>query len=156
MSLTFHSPVIFVKDIKVSKDFYTRLLEQETEHDFGANILFKSHLSLWQVGKDHEIAEVVGNNIKGNTHELYFETEDIEGVLKRIKESNVRFLHTKKTEPWGQMTFRFFDPDGHLIEIGESLNTFVSRIFHETGSVSATMSRTGVPEETIRKILDQQ
>jgi hypothetical protein len=47
------SPVIFVKDIEVSKRFYMELLQQEISDDFGVNIAFKSGLSLWQADSAH-------------------------------------------------------------------------------------------------------
>jgi catechol 2,3-dioxygenase-like lactoylglutathione lyase family enzyme len=153
MSLTFQSPVIFVKDIEASKNFYTRFLSQEVEHDFGNNIMFKSSLSLWQIRKGHEIAGIAGDNKNGNTSELYFETENIQDSFEKIRSGNLKFLHQIKTEPWGQMTFRFFDPDGHLVEIGEAMNTFISRIYQETTSIEETSRRTGVPEDTIEKLV---
>ncbi|MGD2034079.1 MAG: VOC family protein [Bacteroidales bacterium] len=152
MALAFYSPVLFVKDIERSRKFYTDLLEQETEYDFGKNIIFKSRVSLWEVDPASEIAGVSGNPSEGNTFELYFETEDMQGTLARLKTHDITFLHELKTEPWGQMTFRFFDPDHHLVEIGESMATFVRRIYKETGSVTVTSAKTGIPEKAIREI----
>lgn len=156
MNLTFYAPVIFVKDIEVSKKYYMEFLNQEIEHDFGINISFKSRLSLWQIRENHEIATIAGNNEQGNTHEIYFETDDITESFEKIKSTESKFLHTIKTEPWGQMTFRFFDPDKHLIEIGEAFNTFITRIYKETESVEETSKRTGVPEETIQGIVGKK
>ena len=153
MHTYFHSPVIFVKDIEISKRFYSEILDQETEHDFGKNVLFKSRLSLWQVLPEHEIGQVTVSPSKGNTMELYFETLDIQKSYKTIVECGCRMLHELKTESWGQKTFRFFDPDGHLIEIGESLKTFIGRIYRETSSIMETALRTGVDESTIKTLI---
>ena len=153
MSLTFYAPVVFVKDIENSKNFYTDVLEQEIEHDFGKNIIFKSRVSLWEIDPNSEIASVKGDSSNGNTYELYFETTDIEGVLANLKRHGLNLLHDLKTEPWGQMTFRFFDPDHHLVEIGESMQTFVSRIFKEKGSISSVAQITGISEEVVKKIV---
>lgn len=35
--------------------------------------------------------------------------------------ADMKLLHDLHDEPWGQRTIRFFDPDDHLIEAGESL-----------------------------------
>ena len=113
MNLKFHSPVIFVKDIHKAKLFYTTILSQEIEHDFNTNIIFKSRLSLWQIDDRHEIAAISGNPEKGRTFELYFETDNIIESAELIKASGARLLHDIKTEPWGQMTIRFYDLDGH-------------------------------------------
>ena len=39
MKLNFHSTVLFVKDIEVSKQFYCNILSQEIDSDFGNNII---------------------------------------------------------------------------------------------------------------------
>lgn len=153
MSITFHSPVIFVQDIEVSKNFYMNILEQELAHDFGKNILFTSRLSLWQILQDHEIEQVAVSPSSGNSMELYFETRDIQKSYKRIVHYGCRMLHGVKTESWGQQTFRFFDPDDHLIEIGESMESFISRIYRETSSIKETAARTGISESAIREII---
>ena len=155
MSLKFYSPVLFVTDIEKSKQFYSKILEQEIEFDFGANIIFCSKLSLWQISKQHEIARIVGDPGKGRTFELYFETDSIEESIERIKASDVQLLHDKKTEPWGQITIRFYDPDGHLIEIGETMEVFILRIYKETDSIQTTSQRTGVSMPTIMDIIDK-
>ncbi len=153
MAVTFHSAVIFVRDINVSETFYHEVLDQEKEFDFGTNILFKSGLSLWQIKAGHEIESIAGSSTDKNTFELYFETEDIAGSVRKIQSAGVEMLHGLKTESWGQQTIRFFDPDHHLIEVGESLSTFVIRIFRETGSIDATAGITGVDKDTIQRIV---
>ncbi len=154
MAVKFYSSVIFVEDIDRSKKFYTELLNEEIEHDFGDNVMFKSQLSLWKINPDHEIAGVEDTSKNGNAFELYFETEDILESAEKIKENNIRLLHDIKTEPWGQMTIRFFDPDDHLLEIGESFNRFITRIYNETDSIKETANRTGVHEDIIRKVVN--
>jgi catechol 2,3-dioxygenase-like lactoylglutathione lyase family enzyme len=153
MEVSFYSPVIFVNDIRVSCEFYQKMLNQEIEHDFGSNIVFKSKLSLWQPGKKHEISSIMGSDENGNTFELYFETENINEFTDRIKLNEIKLLHDLKTEPWGQMTIRFFDPDNHLIEVGESMHIFVSRIYKETGSVETTSERTGIPADQVLSLI---
>lgn len=129
------------------------VLEQEIEHDFGRNIIFKSRVSLWEIDPASEIAGVEGNSLNGNTFELYFETSDIQGTLIKLKSHNIDLLHDLKTEPWGQKTFRFFDPDHHLVEIGESMQTFVTRIYKETGSIEPVVQKTGIAETVVRDIV---
>ena len=58
-------------------------------------------------------------------------------------------LHDVVEEPWGQQAVRFFDPDGNLVELGESIPTFVRR-HHAAGlSPEAVAERTGVPLEAV-------
>lgn len=154
MAVKFYSPVIFVEEIERSRKFYTEILNEEVEHDFGSNIMFKSRLSLWKTKPEYEVSGVEGKSKQGNTFELYFETEDIYESAEKIKSNRVRLLHDIKTEPWGQMTIRFFDPDDHLLEIGESLSRFITRIYEESGSIEETSKKTGVHEDIVRKIIE--
>jgi uncharacterized glyoxalase superfamily protein PhnB len=49
---------------------------------------------------------------------LYFEDADLEAAFGRIAGA-VELIHGIRREAWGQRVFRFFDPDGHIVEIGE-------------------------------------
>jgi catechol 2,3-dioxygenase-like lactoylglutathione lyase family enzyme len=153
MNPHFYGPVIFAEDLNRSKQFYMNIMGQEIEHDFGANVIFKSHLSIWKVGSGHEISALTAEGKKSNTFELYFETGNIHELASHLKESGVPLLHDIKTEPWGQRTIRFFDPDDNLVEAGEELHVFVKRIYHETVSVTETFRITGVPEELIKEMV---
>ncbi len=149
----FHSSVIFVKDIKKSKDFYMNLLNQEIEHDFNTNIIFKTGLSIWQINPEHIIPAKLDITKHSNRMELYFETTDIVDSLCMLEEADVKFLHKINEEPWGQLNIRFFDPDGHLIEIGETLETFVRRMKKEGMSEEEISSKSGIPLDNVYTLL---
>jgi catechol 2,3-dioxygenase-like lactoylglutathione lyase family enzyme len=152
---TFKNIVLFVKDIAVSKQFYTEILDQQVEYDFGNTIGFKGGIALWKIQKGHEIEGLLDDEkITSSGFEVYFETENIHEVVKKIDLHHIKLLHPLKTEQWGQQTVRFFDPDGHLIEIGESLQTFIRRIYEETGSIGKTSQKTGVPEDMIMEMIE--
>lgn len=160
MNLKNCTPVLFVKDASKSKDFYVGVLGMTVVADFGGlNIVFKEGLAVWQIMDGNVILEKLGrNNVENSASvsrfETVFETEDIDRVYKTLKENNTKFLHEINTEIWGQRTVRFYDPDGHLIEIGEAMHIFLSRIYEEEAkSVEATAKRTYMPEDAIRQIL---
>lgn len=50
---------------------------------------------------------------------LYFEVDNLDETFKRLS-TFVKLIHTIRTETGVQRTFRFYDPDGHMIEIGEA------------------------------------
>jgi len=149
----FHSSVIFVKNIYKSKKFYINLLNQEIEHDFNTNIIFKSGLSIWQINPTHIISEKLDIESHSNKLELYFETTDIVNSLYMLEDAQVHFLHKINEEPWGQLNIRFFDPDNHLIEIGETLETFVNRMKKDGMTEAKIVAKTGISEETISELL---
>ena len=148
--------MVFVGDIGISKRFYTDVLHQKIEHDFGANIIFKSGISIWEMDPDHVIARELETATKSNRFEIYFETEDIEKIDTHLRDHNVTCFHGVREESWGQRTIRFFDPDGHLIEIGESLPTFVGRM-KGTGMTEQEISaKSSIPIEQVKALLRRQ
>jgi uncharacterized glyoxalase superfamily protein PhnB len=50
---------------------------------------------------------------------IYFETDDLEKCYMEIIEAKVKTIHGIEKQAWGQRVFRFYDPDEHIIEIGE-------------------------------------
>jgi len=157
--IRYHSAVTFVRDIAISKEFYTKLLEQEVELDFGKNVILKGGLTLWEIQPDHIIPELLGldaiGNKRGNRFELYFETKDIDKIYRKLEKHGVEFLHSLHEEPWGQRTVRFFDPDRHLLEIGETLGTFVKRLFDGNMTVDQISQKTKIPAGIVKQLLGE-
>jgi catechol 2,3-dioxygenase-like lactoylglutathione lyase family enzyme len=157
--IRYHSAVTFVRDIAISKEFYTKLLEQEVELDFGKNVILKGGLTLWEIQPDHIIPELLGldtiGNKRGNRFELYFETKDIDKIYRKLEKHGVEFLHSLHEEPWGQRTVRFFDPDRHLLEIGETLETFVKRLFDGNMTVEQISQKTKIPAGIVKQLLGE-
>ncbi len=152
--MRFQSSVIFVKDIEKSKDFYCRLLRQEIRTDFGKNIIFKSGFALWQPDKDHLISLDLDPATRSQGFELYFEDENIEKIHDELISAKVSFFHGIREENWGQRTLRFFDPDGHLIEIGEPLNVFILNMKNRGLDAREISSKTGMDVSSVNRILD--
>jgi catechol 2,3-dioxygenase-like lactoylglutathione lyase family enzyme len=153
----YHSAVVFVRDIAAAKCFYIDLLEMEIDLDFGTNVGLKGGLTLWQIDPNHIILRRLGSDSIGdqriNRFELYFETEDLDAAYERVKTSGAEFLHEIHEEPWGQRTMRFFDPDRHLIEIGELLETFIKRLHGENMTPEQVAQKSSVPLSKVREIL---
>jgi len=72
-----------------------------------------------------------------------------------LKSKNVPFLHEINDEPWGQLTIIFFDPDNHLIEVGESMRQFVNRFYNLGLTVKQISRRTSIPIEEINKLIEK-
>lgn len=157
LSVRFHSSALFVSDIERSKHFYTDLLGQTIDLDFGNNVILSCGITLWQIRPDHVIPNTLGiNNCseqKSNRFELYFETPRIAATAKKLIDSGIEFLHTIHQEPWGQKTIRFFDPDHHLIEIGEPLDIFIGRLYAEGMTPEQIAAKTGVPLDKVTELV---
>ena len=151
--INYLSAVLFVKDIQISKQFYTDILEMEPEMDFGKNIGFKNGLSIWEIRPDHIISNKSVSDQRINNCEFYFETDDLRGTFEKIKTKGIEFMHEIHEEPWGQMTIRFYDPDRHLIEIGETMEAFVLRFYYQKLSVEEISARTHIPVNVVEQII---
>lgn len=156
-SITYHSAVVFVKDIEAAKKFYIDVLGMKIANDFGMDVILEGGLTLFQVFPEQVIAQMLGmetlHDHKATRFELCFETTDIESVSKKIVNSGVDLLHPLQEEPWGQKTVRFFDPDHHLIEIGESLETFAKRNAATGMTPEQVSQKTGTPLEDVLRFL---
>ncbi|MCF7886066.1 MAG: glyoxalase/bleomycin resistance/dioxygenase family protein [Candidatus Marinimicrobia bacterium] len=132
MNIKCQFAVLFVSDIEKSKEFYTKVLGLSIKMDMGDNVIFENGIALWQVPEGHIIYDKITNknDKKKNqkSFELYLEAEDIESINHKLQDNGVRFFHDLREEPWGQKTVRLYDPDENLIEIGESLPTFLQRM----------------------------
>ena len=153
-------PVLFVKDAQVARNFYETFLGLKVKADFGGlNIIFQEGFALWQIMNENMIPKTLGfDNITNSNltsrFELCFETEDLDSIYKTLKDNNTKFLHEINIELWGQRTIRFYDPDGHLIEAGESMHVFLRRIYEEENfNIEATSQRAFTPVEMLKEIL---
>ena len=132
---------------------------EETMDFGGINIAFRNGLAIWQIMDDNIIPKTLGKeNITNPTltsrFEIYFETDDIDSVHKKLKENGIKFLHELNTEIYGQRNIRFYDPDGHLIEIGEAMPIFLQRIYEEENrDLEATSKKTFTSVENLKMIL---
>lgn len=160
MNLKNCTSVLFVKRATKSRDFFVNVLGMNVAMSNGdLNFFFKEGFAIWQVATDNEIPKRLGYDVitdrnAANRFELCFETEDIDDVYKLLKKNGISFLHEINTEIWGQRTIRFFDPDNHLIEVGESMQVFLKRVYdEEKQDIEATSRRTFTPVEAIRYFL---
>jgi catechol 2,3-dioxygenase-like lactoylglutathione lyase family enzyme len=148
-----NSTVLFVRDIECSKAFYVKLLGQTILYDFGKNVQFHGGLCIWQADAQHIICQELTQRGSENNIELYFEDEQIAEIVQLLKTENVDFLHDMHEECWGQRTVRFFDPDRHLIEIGEPMPVFVKRLYNSGMSLELVSEKTGISVEQVEAFL---
>ncbi|MBR2737794.1 MAG: VOC family protein [Lachnospiraceae bacterium] len=111
--------LIVVKDIDRSRAFYRDLFGLELVADLDGNMILTEGLVLQdeRIWKSFLEREIIPEN---HAAELYFEEADIEGFVRRLEEywPEVRYVNRLMTHSWGQRVVRFYDPDGHLIEVG--------------------------------------
>ncbi|OCO99374.1 MULTISPECIES: VOC family protein [unclassified Ensifer] len=123
--MRFVNPIPFVRDINRSKEFYEERLGLTVLEDFGTFVLFASGFAIHE-GRSLEQtvwrSEPVSTERYGRRNLLlYFEHDDVDAAFERIA-PHVELIHPVERQAWGQRVFRFYDPDGHAIEVGEPQN----------------------------------
>ncbi len=119
--------VLSVAEIHAARAFYEDLF-LELYQDYSRNLTFTCGLSLqqdfhWLTGLSRAQIHPQPNNM-----ELAFETEDLDGFLQKLRAyPHLQTLGGVVEHPWGQRVIRFYDLDGHLIEVGESMKLVIRR-----------------------------
>lgn len=150
--MNYGGTLLVVKDLDRSKRFYREVLGQEVILDFGANVTLTGGFSLqtldtWTgfIGKrEREIL------FGANAGELYFEEEDFDGFLQRLQGMDgVDYVHPVAEHGWGQRGIRIYDPDKHIIEIGEDMRSVVRRFSRKGLTPEEISVRMDVPLEYV-------
>jgi len=155
--MKFKLPLIVVSDILVSRKFYEEVLNQKVILDFGANITFDGEFSIQTKSTWVDFINKTESDIlsKPDNFELYFEEEQFDEFVVKLKSFEVQYVHYVVEYPWGQRVIRFYDPDMHMIEVGESMDTVVKRFISQGLSVEETAERTQHPVEFVKSCINR-
>lgn len=145
--------LIVVEDIEKSKKFYRELFGLEVVTDFGENVILTEGLVL-QERKTWE--RFTGKKVSygGCDAELYFEENDLDFFLERLQKyaETVTYVNEPMEHDWGQRVIRIYDPDRHVIEIGEAMD-YVARRFLKMGmTVEQAAEKTQLPLAQVEEI----
>lgn len=146
--MEYQSTLLAVRNMQRSRRFYCGLLGMTVTADFGANITLSDRVSLQTLDtwKGFIHREESGILLGNNAAELYFEEADMDGFLKRLAAApGIEYVHPPMEHAWGQRAVRFYDPDRHIIEVGESMTTVVRRFLESGLSAEETAKRMDVP-----------
>jgi catechol 2,3-dioxygenase-like lactoylglutathione lyase family enzyme len=123
--MRFINPIPFVRDIKLSRDFYEKTLGLKVLEDAGNFVLFETGFAIHNGAALEQTVwgKVLGaGEIYGRRNLLlYFEHDDVNSAFESIA-PHVELIRPVERQAWGQRVFRFYDPDGHAVEVGEPLN----------------------------------
>jgi catechol 2,3-dioxygenase-like lactoylglutathione lyase family enzyme len=154
--MRFICPLIVVNNMRASRDFYENVLNQKVQFDFGENVSFEGGFAIHLKSHFSDLISTSENDIfeKSNNFELYFEEEDMDSFLLKLEKiSSIEYVHGLKEQPWGQRVIRFYDPDKHIVEVGEPMESVVKRFLSKGLSIEETSKRTLMPEEFVRQCL---
>lgn len=138
--MKFTCMVISVSDINTARKFYEDLFGLVVFQDYGRNIAFTCGLALqqdfdWLVNLPKE--KILR---KSNNAEIVFEEQDFDGFLDKLnKHPGIERLGKVVEHSWGQRVIRFYDLDGHIIEVGEDMKMVIKR-FLDSGMTMEQVS----------------
>lgn len=91
---------------------------------------------------------------KAHNFQLYFELEDLDKIYENLKANNgIRWVHEIKEYPWGQRDLRIYDPDMHIVEIAESMESVIKRFVSQGMAVEEIAERTMYPVDVLKDFM---
>ena len=150
--LQYRLPLLAVRDVELSKRFYKDLFDQEVVLDLGENVTFSGGFAIQQ--DFDRLIDVPRSTVlhQSNNMELYFETDDFDAFLDRIAHyPDVSLVHSPKMHAWHQRVVRLYDPDWHMIEVGESMEQVAQNFLREGKTVEQTAKLIHHPIEFVEQ-----
>lgn len=154
--MKYTSTLIVVKDIEKSKRFYYDVLGLDVISDFGANVTLAGGIALQTIDTWKDFIHKRSNEVvfQNNAVELYFEEDDIDTFVSKLSAfKDLEYIHPLFEHPWGQRVVRFYDPDKHIIEVGENIVMVVRKFIGSGLSVQETAVRMDVPVDYVQSCL---
>ncbi|WP_459200912.1 VOC family protein [Methanococcus sp. CF] len=152
--MKFVCPLLSVKNLEISKKFYEEVLGQKIILDLGWNVSFSGGFAI-----QLNFPEIIGidkNTVVNKSHnfELYFEEDDFDSFIKHLESfEGINYVHPPKKHDWQQRVVRIYDPDNHIIEIGESMAVIAKKYLKEGYSVEETAKIIQHPIEFVKLFL---
>ena len=145
------NPLLAVADMERSLAFYETVLGLRVVLDFGANKTLTGGLCLQTLDTWRSFLGTDQVAFGGNDAEIYFEEDRFDAFAERLSTLPIQYVHPVKEHRWGQRVVRFYDPDRHIIEVGENLAAVCRRFLDSGLTPEQTASRMDVPVDYVRE-----
>ena len=144
--------MIAVSDMEKSIAFYEEVIGDRVAMNFGENVQFEGGYALQDKKKWKTMIHTNNVRRKYNSAELYFEEDDFDGFIKYLKEfPEIEYLHGVEEMPWGQRVIRFYDPDFHIIEVGEAMDAVIRKMLKSGMTVEQVSKKSQYPIEYVKR-----
>ncbi|MFR1435597.1 MAG: VOC family protein [Acutalibacteraceae bacterium] len=139
------NPLLVVTDMEKSVRFYKTVLGLHKVLDFGANVTLTGGLCLQTLASWRGFIETDEVDFGANNAEIYFEEDDFDAFIAHLQTLDIAYVHPVKEHVWGQRAVRFYDPDRHILEVGENMKTVCRRFLDSGLTPEQTAARMDVP-----------
>ena len=140
------NPLLVVKDIDKSVEFYKKVLGLHVIADFGANKTLTGGLALQTIDTWQDFIDKKDIAFGGCE-------DDFDEFTEKLKSMDVEYVHHVMEHRWGQRVVRFFDPDRHIIEVGENIKTVCKRFLDSGMSVEQVARNMDVPVKFVERCI---
>ena len=143
--------LLVVKDMSASRRFYREVLARTVLLDLEVYVVFEGFFLL----AESQWREFLGHtalpfSYGHNVCQLAFEDDDIDAFMAHFRKfPEIKVLTPLKEYAWGQRSIRFYDPDEHIIEVGESMKVVVKRFLRSGLTFEETMQKSMYPREFV-------
>lgn len=151
--MKYKNTLIVVQDMQRSVDFYKKVLGLHVILDFGSNVTLTGGTCLQTQESWGEFINKNTSEIRfhGNNMELYFEEDNFDAFLQKLEGlEEIHYVHPVREHSWGQRVVRFYDPDYHIIEVGENIKMVCRRFLDSGMTEEETAKRMDVPMKFVR------
>ena len=153
--MKYTSTLIAVKDMDISEQFYHNVLGLNVVANFGANVTLDGGIVLQTLDTWKSFIRMYNVTLPNNAGELYFEEDDMDAFCNHLKSFDICYVHELYEHRWGQRVIRFYDPDKHIIEVGEKLDAVVLRFIEQGLSPEQTAVRMDIPLDFVLSCLNK-
>ena len=144
--------MLVVKDMERSKKFYWEVMGLRTLVDLQIHAVLTGGLG-WQTEARWQGFIEQETSYNRNDAEIYFEEDGFEPLIEKLTKMDIEYVHPPYTHEWGQRVVRFYDPDYHILEVGESMK-IVCRRFLDAGLDEMQIAKkTSLPLKAVRAYL---
>ncbi len=147
--MKFKNPLLIVTDMNKSVKFYKEVLGLHVIMDFGANKTLTGGLCLQTIETWKDFIGIGEISFGSNNYEVYFEEDEFDKFADKLKSFDIEYVHPVKEHSWGQRVVRFYDPDNHIIEVGENMKAVCKRFLNSGMTPEQVAERMDVPMKFI-------
>lgn len=154
--MKYTSTLISVANMEISKRFYQDVMGMKVTADFGDNVTLDDSVVLQTLDTWKSFIKAETVILPNNAGELYFVEDNIEAFCDHLNAFEISYVHKLFEHPWGQRVVRFYDPDKHIIEVGERIEAVVLRFIEQGLSAKETAIRMDIPISFVHSCLDDR
>ena len=119
------NPMLIVTDIDKSVEFYKKVLGLRVIMDFGANKTLTGGLALQTLESWQKFIDTDDILFGSNSSEVYFEEDNFDKFVEKLKNCEVKYVHPVREHSWGQRVVRIYVSDiTALLVTGSILSVF--------------------------------